>query len=255
MGIFHGLPIVCQTSHLLCQFLIVGNDASPISQCTEVLAWIERKSSCVGLRHTFCTMCLTCILQYFQSMCLGNLQDTLHIASLSIEMHRNDASCVLRDECLNAIHIYQRILQIRLTKHRFQPCPRHRQNRSDECIRRYYHLISILPTQLFFPSHQNECQGIQSVTTTHTMLHTEIVSKLLFESLHLSVQQIPPTAHHTVHSLLQFRAKRLIHSLQIQKINLHISTFMNCYCKNRANETIMQLFPPLSLFHFFLPPS
>ena len=83
---------------------------------------------------------MSCVIDYFQSVCVGNFLDATHITWLTIAMYWHDSCSLGGDSCLYFVRIHIASTRININKHGLTAIPPNAMGGSDKTIGRRYHL-------------------------------------------------------------------------------------------------------------------
>ena len=161
-------------------------------------------TTCQTPIYVFAAVSLRIILYKFQIILLAKLTYFISISIASIKMDDADGFCLLSNTLFNKVVIYLQRIQFWLNQHRHKIILRDSKNSCNVSISRDNHLIARLHyTHLNIgPEYPNQC--IQSIGTTNTIVSTDKLSVVLFESFILLPLQIPTTIYNTCYCCIYF---------------------------------------------------
>ena len=150
-------------------------------------------------------------------MPLGDHQDRVHVAGLSIEMDRHDGPGPVGDGSFDAAGVQVEGADIRFRENGPGPHIGDRQGRGDVRVGGNDHLIPLADAQRL----QNEHQCVQAIAHAHAMFHRAILGKGFLKGLILHAADVPAALEHPVESILQRRAQLFFHGEKADKRYFH----------------------------------
>src|SRR5262249_14815066 len=87
------LGMIPQASHALGDSVIIGDDRTGFAEAAQILSRIKPEAAYLSHRSDLlpfvpASVCLSCILDQFQSMAIGDFLQRVEVGRLAIEVHR-----------------------------------------------------------------------------------------------------------------------------------------------------------------------
>ena len=200
--ILDAAAVVAQRAAPTCEFLVVGHDASPVTESAQTLGGIEAEAADIAKRAGLfpvkqCAVALCTVLHQPKPVFADDLADCIHIAGLAKEVNSQNGLCCGGDSGLNAAGV-DVVIFIRLDEHRRGAVDGDAHHAGDVCVRADDDLIPRPDTQ----QPKRHPQRIQPAGKPHAATRSQIGGKRLLKGGYLLAKDVPAAAKHLQRLLL-----------------------------------------------------